>query len=740
MTYPRDALLDDLAAFADLGTDAPHIVDNGGVLVTRMVREGARMELTFESDGAILERYNDEPRRHANLKALLASPSFANLGKWADSQSFQLKNRVEGENIPIIGRLDEVEGGGVEYFDGILNPPASPELPRVTVTLVNGPAGIGKTSLIRSLAYRRAHSYRRSQRPLILHVESRGRVLQNLTDLMAFSLQTLRLSVTYDQIPALVRNGLVSLAIDGFDELGDPSGYDLAWAQVNDLISSSRGCGNIVLAGRETFIRKERIEVALTAFDQSFDRLQVFTLCALQPGLAKTWLRSAGWPDNLLESDAVSPLFEDGSYALRPFFLSELAREGVATQIEQGRITDLLSFLINAMSDRETKKFGREIEAATSKLERVSFINRLMEEVARDVAENQSDSIPNETLAWLAEVVASEIVQANLAGILRNRAGVVAFLTDDDRRGYRRFVHEQVSNFFLSKVTIRAISENETPKYIRRNILGVEFLENFYSVFRHLSSEESDKFFRCALMQLETLGDDDRSRRNLATLILAACSVAVPPIVPTIKDISLDEVFVAETLSGVQLESVTIHQLYAREADMRALSFDENCFIASLVADDGTIPSRTLPLPSFIGLPNGTLAEPKEKVAWLNRQMATVQSAGEQLTLKEALDHFALFNLLGRVARYKPFWLKDDEEKAARRILDDPHWDVLKQLMLQYDLLIERHDVPASGRPAPFYHIKNRKNLLSLESPPDLLKPFLLALLQESIRLLEQRN
>ena len=46
-------------------------------------------------------------------------------------------------------------------------------------------------------------------------------MLTFLQDLIAFSLQRLRLLVTYDQIPVLVRHGLVTLSIDGFDELGD---------------------------------------------------------------------------------------------------------------------------------------------------------------------------------------------------------------------------------------------------------------------------------------------------------------------------------------------------------------------------------------------------------------------------------------------------------------------------------------------------------------------------------------
>ena len=86
------------------------------------------------------------------------------------------------------------------------------------------------------MALKRSFEYKQRRDPLILHVQSRGKVLSNLQDLMAFSLQTLRLRITYDQAPILVRHGLITLAVDGFDELGDPSGYELAWAQVNDLI------------------------------------------------------------------------------------------------------------------------------------------------------------------------------------------------------------------------------------------------------------------------------------------------------------------------------------------------------------------------------------------------------------------------------------------------------------------------------------------------------------------------
>ena len=79
--------------------------------------------------------------------------------------------------------------------------------------------------------------------------------------------------------------------------------------------------------------------------------------------------------------------------------------------------------------------------------------------------------------------------------------------------------------------------------------------------------------------------------------------------------------------------------------------------------------------------------------------------------------------------------MKDGDERAVRRLIDDPNWEKLRSLLLEHNLLLERHDVPASGRPAAFFHIKNRKALLMWSNPPVEVLPFLTALLNESIRL-----
>lgn len=722
----RETLMHDLSMFADLGTSPPQMSDENGSIVIRLVRDGQALTLTVKPDGRVHERSDDAERSHANIRALLASPGWANLGKWADSQRTLLQERIAGDTIPVLGMLAQGQKeGGVALLDQTLSAGSGSELidPRTLVLLIDGPAGIGKTSLIRSLAFNRASNFRRDQRPLILHVESRGRMLQNIMDLMAFSLQTLRLSVTYDQVPILVRHGLITLAIDGFDELGDPNGYDLAWAQVNELVVASRGQGRIILSGRETFIGRERMKKALTAIDEAVDTLEAFTLRPIQPGTARAWLAGKGWSEDLLYSEAVSPLFEPESYALRPFFLSELANDGVAQQVKDGEIGDLLSFLISAMTTREASKFGSDIENVTTPESRAEFVTIVMEEVARDLAENQSSAIQLETLSWLAEMSAENIVPESLYGILKNRSGVLAFLKDDDRRGYKNFVHEQVYNYFLSRVTIREICSESVPKFVRRNILGTDFLESFADVFRFLSVEKSDEFILKALKNLKNLSGQDRARQNLASLVMSACCVFTPSEVPVLENLSIDEVFLAETVAHMHLENVVISQLTAVGADMREVHFDGSCEIISVIADEGSIPHQSFPMPTVLTLPERTTYDPSEISGWLSEQYYAYRTHSRRST-EEILKNFGLFDLLARMARYKPFWIKDADERGARRILDDKHWDALKDLMIKHDLLVERTDVQASGRPAPFYHIKNRAALMNLDNPESAMAQF----------------
>ena len=124
------------------------------------------------------------------------------------------------------------------------------------------------------------------------------------------------------------------------------------------------------------------------------------------------------------------------------------------------------------MIEREAGKFGGPLDSVLSVEQRRHFVRGLLREIARHMADDQTEAIDEVTIAWLVEIAAPEALDPESLALLKNRAAVVAFLENDDAPRYRRFAHAQLLNFFLAEVTIDTISSDEVPKFIRRNILG----------------------------------------------------------------------------------------------------------------------------------------------------------------------------------------------------------------------------------------------------------------------------
>ncbi|WP_216635540.1 hypothetical protein, partial [Croceicoccus bisphenolivorans] len=59
----------------------------------------------------------------------------------------------------------------------------------------------------------------------------------------------------------------------------------------------------------------------------------------------------------------------------------------------------------------------------------------------------------------------------------------------------------------------------------------------------------------------------------------------------------------------------------------------------------------------------------------------------------------------------------------------------LTEILMKHGLLIERTDVPASGRPAPFYHIKNRAALMDLDNADEATGKFFSDVFEASLKL-----
>lgn len=709
-----DLLIADLSLFADLGTDPPEIRTSGTNIVVRMMRDGDEVELVFGDNGAgkIRAQFGDESVTFSSYNALLASDRFGDLRRWADVQSDTLRRRIGSveDAIAPLGRVSDASiMRSVEEVSELL---ARKNHDGSRVLLVDGPAGIGKTHLIELIALIRANQYKQKRAPLLLHVQSRGKILTNIQDLMAFALQSLRLGITYDQVPVFVRQGLVVLAIDGFDELGDPSGYELAWAQVNDLISQVRGGGVLLLSGRETFIGRERLVKQLSL--KSVDEVESITLEPPTPSSARAWLTTRGWRNDDLGREPFVSLFEHGSYALRPFFLRLLADHEVLKSVESSEISYFLAFLVDHMIQREATKFGKAVESVLTKSQREAFIRSFLREVARDLADSQAESIDESSLAWLVEASLEHSVPSDLLRILKNRAAVMAFLVNDDKIRHRRFAHTELANFFLSEVIVSSIANGDIPKCIRRNILGSDFISGFGDVISNIQKSDgalAERFMRSLQEALVGYFNLDRGARNMASLALA-CLPVQGDVGLALQEAQIDEAVVKGTAANAILRQVTISQLDARGANLEAIGWEES-HVVTLIGDDGFKPSASFPVPSVVQyyrsqLPE-VLTDAKAIVAWLARRRGEFDG---ELDLLSGRRSHPLFQLLGKALRFRDYWIRSEGDQWAQRIVGDAEWVTLIRLLDEFGLLRAEEQKAASGKAATFYHIRRSEDIL----------------------------
>ena len=719
-------ILDELAVFADLGTPPPKVEQKQSMLVVRLYRSGEEVTLGFHREGAgkVVERADGRTEIHPSYVALLASERFGNLRLWAHTQELLLRKSLADlhppEGIRITGVLaSDSRTLDVDGFDKFLECDTAGREAATRVALIDGPAGIGKTKFIEMIAWSRAKAYATSRRPLVLHVQSRGRVLSYLQDLMAFSLQRLRLSVTFDQLPVLARHGLVTLAIDGFDELGDPNGYDLAWSQVNDMVVQLRGQGTLVLAGRETFIGLDRLRNALNALT-SQDAVYGLKLQSPSTDEAERWLRRKKWQKDDVAS--IRYLLDAGSYALRPFFLAQLADRSVAGTLRESQGTNLLPILVDVMLRRESGKFGDAVDAALSAEERLEYTHRLLREVARFMADDETDIIDETSLTWLVEPALPTAVNSDVLALLTNRAGVIAFLAKDVLPSYLRFSHSQLLNYFLSVALIEALVAGEVvPKFVRRNVFSADFVAVFADVVRHLAHQDASRclsFFDRAYELLRSYQSIDRGARNLGAWLVAAlptvADITEHGSAPRLVALEVDETIMKGTVPPATLRDVTINQLDIRAADLRSLTL-ENCAVNTAIVDDSTRLPPSFPSPGRLRIPSAKTGQDED--VWDNasiRKWLDVHGSADSTADDSApsSQHAQMLRVVERACRSSSFWIPEDTDTKIDRFVKDPTWPTVLELLKSHGFIREER-LGVSGRKSRFVHIRQAERILA---------------------------
>lgn len=148
-------------------------------------------------------------------------------------------------NRPALEELRQyVEGGSTEA---------------TRLLFVMAQAGQGKSSVLEQFSVDQAERYlQRQTERIALYIDAQGRGLARLDEVIARQLNELQYMLGYGALVTLVREGLITLVVDGFDELiGSRGTFDDAFRSLSAFLEVLDGRGNIIAAGRSAYFVQE---------------------------------------------------------------------------------------------------------------------------------------------------------------------------------------------------------------------------------------------------------------------------------------------------------------------------------------------------------------------------------------------------------------------------------------------------------------------------------------------------
>lgn len=691
----------DMAPFADPATDVK-LTEASKTSRLQLVRNGQPHDyLLTHDDGSVLARHANN-KKFVGIHSLLASPDFADTRNLVATQSRLLRDFDPDAFIPPEGELDGRKFA-MQTFSRLVSPSGDRSKPTTAlrVLLLDGSAGVGKTSLIRRLLVQRARATQdSSSAPPVLHIESRGRRLSSLDEALAQSLQLMRAKFTYDQLPALIRHGLIQLAIDGFDELVDAEGYRDAWYALRDFFEATVYGGPILLAGRDTFFDQQQFSAQMQESKQLIE-LHHARLTEVSLTSAKTWLAGKGWDTKELDDPYTELVLRPGSYTLRPYFLQELASAKSWSAIESQDLTPR-AYLVGKFLERESKLLAEKVELGLNEIN--SRLVNIFEEVAVEMADTESDSVDLSFLQMSTEMAFGDLLSESDVGKLRHKSGSFALLASDAKEGHRRFPHSEIWYHFLARALIRMLSRGEPSRFLRRSTLGSDLLGIFAEMFIFTDDSTSAQFYKSVDRLLQREASFDRLPENVAALALTSLVREITGRSATYADLQVPNVVFFGDVQQATLSRVRIQRLDASEANLSKLTF-EDCEVMNLHVDATTLFGSTHPNVHrlYVRTPKGAVKssfEPSEIEAWF--------AAQSRRSLAEEARNEVAVALLDKVCRVmlRQHMIKDYETDASGRLLTSAYWGPIEKILIERGLIERIRGKQVAGANAPFLRMK----------------------------------
>lgn len=686
--------------FADPATEIS-VTESGRELIVGLYRDGEHRKYSVGLNNEVFRNVQSK-RKYPNLNSLLASSEFADLKALAATQSRMLAPIGEAAFLSpnfVLSTTGE-KLSGIEHLSAMLG---SENKDTTSLVLLDGPAGIGKTRLLQRLTWDRARAYTKSesQSPL-LYIGSRGAKLSNLRAELAAATQQLRASFTFDQVPILVRRGLLDLAIDGFDELVDADGYHDAWHALQSFLDEISGSGTCILAGRDTFFDQQGFLDRLDSSKYSVRLTQLHLLLA-QPQQALEWLREKKWNQSAL--DNVQSLLKHNSYALRPYFLSVLA-EAPDWQ-ESGAAKTVRGFLVDRFLERESSLIMAMLGGDGVAIRESLY--RMFEDAATDMFEREQGEVDVEYLGLLCELAFDGVFTQDDIRKLTHKAGSFVLLEPGASSRMRRFPHSEILHYFLSRVMLEDLRAGKINLALRRGVLGGDFLEVFQDVIESASVQDLEHGFSILSSAIRNDFSSDRLQANGAAILLASLSKSLNQNLRELENLQVNECSLSGHIARSKLNNISIYRLDARGADFSEVQF-ENVTIAMLIVDEFTRFGLTSPGISTIHATDDfnieSIHEPQAILRWVE---------AHSLTLADNVEELPLFKFFERVCRkaIRQFYFKysDYDPDPTSEFLIDPMWPVIADILRGHGRLDEVYKA-VSGPPSLMHHIRDPKSLL----------------------------
>ena len=677
------------------------------------VRKGEDVAIQREADGTIRTLIGPGQRKYRNFKGMLVSEAFANLERLASAQRHRTARLVDSDTgslkefLPVAGeiRWDESTSEPLTYDRVLAILERSEE--RLRIVVVDGSAGVGKSHLIERIVRSRADpaSYK-SGKPLLLHVESRGKVLTSLNDRIAGTLSSLRASFFEEELKPLIRRGALQLAIDGFDELSDSRGYARAWGALQDFIRDLEGKGTCILAGRDTMLDLATVHNGLGNVVGDGD-IAFFHVQHPPVDRVRAWLsHRADWLDSDDALDMLERRIEGSEYLRRPFFISRIADLG------PDRLRDAQGEPIAEFMESIVRREGERLSTVSADVDTdlaSTLFGDVLAEVARVMMDDESSEIESGFVELLLEEAFTGHANPEMVKALVQRAGALALLEEDPGdRSKRTFPHETMRSYFFGRSVFDYFPVHGATTGLHRVPLSADDFRIFNRVARRRSPGDQRTLRASLLAKLREPNGYDYLRSNIGGLLLCFAPLEEDEIDDeelALSHLEMRDVWMADLLGTqrISLEGCHMRRLDVRGANLRKVRFSST-EIYELLVDPFVRFGPSAPNAHSI-----IVYEHYRESRLFEGTVDWIAKRSDTPGLDDAVpdERWRLLEKFARISmrQYSIRSGEDQMDHAPRRVLNSEHWWDLRQLLERHGRLEVSTTSMASGPKSEWFHL-----------------------------------